>query len=448
MLCIPIPGPSLEECLSQINDASGRADLIELRLDLYSCCLEKLLSSVPEGHYVVTLKKAPSQGVLEAISDLKPKYVDLAEELNALPLPGCQVIRSYHNFEETPSHLGPHDKVACMAKAPSDALRLMRHARESGSIGVSMGGKGAISRILSPIVNPITYASLGDGCEVAPGQLSAHQLIEEYRFHQLNEASRAFILIGDPVDQSLSRYSHNRVIDRLGVNAVYLRCRVEESELQSFLEEVRRCDFIGGLSVTMPHKETVVPLLDEGAPVVNTVACEQGQLVGYNTDGAGALRALGDVQPGIRACLVGNGGVAKGIAGALIERGVDVTLFGRNTAKVSKAAEGLGCCAKPLSSLGKALTEAPDLLIHCTPCRAHLPYPIEFIDPSTTVFDTVASESSTALVELARGFGCRVIEGRELFIQQAAFQMHHFFSADVEQAEGLIREALQPVGVS
>jgi shikimate dehydrogenase len=149
---------------------------------------------------------------------------------------------------------------------------------------------------------------------------------------------RLFGVLGDPVDHSLSPAMHNAGFAALGLPHVYLRFRVGPAELPAALDEARLLG-MGGLNLTVPLKEHVLPLLDAVTPLarrigaVNTVKLERGRLLGDNTDAPGFLRSLaGRVRPGGgRAVLIGAGGSARAVGAALVEAGCDEIVVANRT---------------------------------------------------------------------------------------------------------------------
>src|SRR3990170_6662751 len=114
---------------------------------------------------------------------------------------------------------------------------------------------------------------------------------------RVSATTRVCALIGEPVEHSLSPIMHNAAFENLSMNFVYLAFRISKDELQNAMAGTRSLG-IHGLSVTMPHKKAVMQYLNEVDPTakfidaVNTILNRDGGLVGYNTDGVGALKAL------------------------------------------------------------------------------------------------------------------------------------------------------------
>ena len=135
-------------------------------------------------------------------------------------------------------------------------------------------------------------------------------------------------VIGYPIKHSISPAMHQAALDALGVEARYDRVEVTPDDLPAFVAELRDGEW-GGINVTVPHKEAVLPLLDEVTPeaaaigAVNTIVLSEDRLIGHNTDAAGFLRALrddGGFDPAGRVvALLGAGGAARAVLWSLVQ---------------------------------------------------------------------------------------------------------------------------------
>lgn len=250
-------------------------------------------------------------------------------------------------------------------------------------------------------------------------------------------------LLGNPVDHSLSPAIHNAAFQEMGLNFIYLAFPVED--LESAIRGIRALGHIRGFSVTIPHKVSILPLLDSVETTakhigsVNTILKDRGMLVGSNTDASGALQALrqGGVDlDGQRVVLLGSGGAARAIAfGLCVEGNIGhLTLLGiddeERTALANdlRAKTGISITDNQLntSTLGPALANA-HLLIHCTPIGMHPKIehscvPKELLHPGLTVMDIVYNPLNTQLIQDAHTTGCRTIQGIEMFLHQAVGQ--------------------------
>jgi shikimate dehydrogenase len=262
-------------------------------------------------------------------------------------------------------------------------------------------------------------------------------------------------LLGNPVDHSLSPAIHNAAFEELGLNFAYLAFPVED--LENAIRGIRALGHIRGFSVTIPHKVSIIPLLDSVETTakyigsVNTIIKDRGILVGSNTDASGALQALrqGGVDlAGQRVVMLGSGGAARAIAFGLCMEGNigHLTLLGIDNQERSalatdlKAKTGISITDDQLNSsiLGHALADS-HLLIHCTPIGMHPKIketcvPKELLHTGLTVMDIVYNPLNTQLLQDAQAAGCRTIQGVEMFLHQAVgqFELWTGESAPVE----------------
>lgn len=352
---------------------------------------------------------------------------DLVEVQGKLSAP--YNIYAIHDFEKTPDNLPdllremrktPADyyKIAAMARSCLDLLRMLELAQANpGLIAISMGEIGKASRVLAPVfASPLTYAPLSLEEANAPGQIPLSDLLSIYNFRRLNRSTKIYALLGHPVSHSIGHIFHNEVFRRENNNAVYVKIPVAKEELGPFLGLAKKLPFCG-FSITMPLKEMILPYLDvidpEAAAIgaVNTVCIKDGQLYGYNTDGKGALDALGEVR-GKKIRLLGKGGAAKAIAYEAQKRG------------------------------GVIVSKDYDILINCTPSPMPIP-PTEIIS-GTVVMDLALKE--TTLLQEALAKGCRVLTGTPMFVCQANAQQQlwSYYCFDGFSILAPVRAAINP----
>ena len=330
-------------------------------------------------------------------------------------------------------------KIAVTAQSSLDAMRLLNFVRvrscQEKIIGIAMGEKGRATRILAPVVGSfLTYAPLSE--HTAPGQLTAQELQEIYHFRKLNKETKIYCLLGDPIEKSLGAVIHNAVFDKLGLNAVYIKLKLNKEELPAFFSQALELPF-QGFSVTMPLKEEVMPLLTEissqtkAIGACNTIKIEKGQMIGYNTDGIGALNALekkGSVF-GKQILIIGAGGAAKALAYEAIQRGAQVTLLNRTPSKAIEIATAFGGRGGGV----ELLPQAYDTLINCTPEGQLIPE--EGILPDKIAMDVVYVPKNTPFLVKALSKKCSLVFGYEMFTAQALEQQLIWFQDQIDQAK-------------
>ncbi|HEY3373843.1 MAG TPA: shikimate dehydrogenase [Candidatus Aquicultor sp.] len=273
-------------------------------------------------------------------------------------------------------------------------------------------------------------------------------------------------IIGYPLTYTLSPLMHNRAFDVLDLNYRYLPFIVRVEELAPAIAGVKALN-IHGINVTMPHKETVIPFLDElteesrimGA--VNTILNSEGRLIGYNTDGDGFLKSLEEesFSPEDKSAIIlGTGGAAKAVAIALARAGAhEIAIIGRSKAKAEAISEQIQANIKEIYV--KTLTfsdnladifQHGELVVNATPVGMNesgdlLPVPLEFINESQFVYDLIYVPLETPLLRLARQKGARTANGLGMLLHQAAiaFFVWTGISAPVEDMRQALLEELE-----
>jgi shikimate dehydrogenase len=260
-------------------------------------------------------------------------------------------------------------------------------------------------------------------------------------------------LIGDPVEHSLSPLIHNAAYKALGLNYAYITLRA--SDVGQAIETIRTND-IRGASVTTPHKVSVLKYLNRLDPAadkigaVNTIVNDNGKLLGYNTDGDAALKALEEVTDpgGKKVILIGGGGAALAIATALKEKNVSLTILNRTEIKAKQLAKKAG--ALDAGGLDKlSLVAEADILINATtvgmsPNTEATIVPKEFLHDRLTVFDIVYNPKETRLLREAKAKGCAIVYGYKMLLYQAAQQFKLFTNrlAPFRMMESVLTQAL------
>ncbi len=285
-------------------------------------------------------------------------------------------------------------------------------------------------------------------------------------------------LIGWPISHSFSPAMHNAAAAKAELNVVYAPLPVQPEDVGTAVPALSTLG-IRGVNVTVPHKQAVMPFLDEIDPAaaaigaVNTIVVEQvsggaggrGRSVGYNTDWSGILADLEalDVPIAGRDCLVlGAGGAARAAAYALATAGGHVQILARRPEQAQRLAADLsphiaGLSAEawlnywPLAELKTAVasTTAP-LIINATPLGMapdinSSPWPDDLSIPSGAfVYDLVYNPRETKLMRQAAVAGCRAANGLGMLVYQgaAAFQLWTGVMPDA----AVMRQAIERVG--
>ena len=274
----------------------------------------------------------------------------------------------------------------------------------------------------------------------------------------IDGAAETFGIIGNPVTHSLCPVMHNAAFAALGMNCVYIP--LPAHDIAGGVAGLKALGF-KGVSVTIPHKEKIIPYVDVLDPVaakigaVNTLVIkreEEGvepKVHGYNTDWVGANRALEEKVNlrGAKVLLLGAGGSARAIGYGLLEAGAEITLVNRTASRGEALANQLGCEFCPEDKLGDLQT---DVLVNTTsvgmtPDIDATPIDKEFLSRFSVVMDIVYAPLETRLLREAEGAGCSVVNGLSMLLFQgvAQFELWTGRDAPVEVMRNVLYERMK-----
>ena len=238
-----------------------------------------------------------------------------------------------------------------------------------------------------------------------------------------------YAIFGDPVGHSLSPVMHNSALAHTGLDGIYLAFRVKD--IAAAVGGVRGLE-IRGVSITIPHKVSVMKYLDEVDPTaekigaVNTIVNRQGFLRGYNSDCPGAVKALLEktLIKGRHVAIVGAGGGARAIGFGIKQEGGRITIINRSSPSGEKLADDLECDFKLLADAKKL---PYDIVINATPVGMtphdeYTPVKPELLAAGTVVMDMVYNPLKTRLLKEAGKAGCHTVEGISMLVHQGAVQ--------------------------
>jgi len=259
---------------------------------------------------------------------------------------------------------------------------------------------------------------------------------------RVSSKTRVCGLIGDPVEHSLSPAVQNAAFEALGLNYVYVAFTVKQKDLGNAILGVRGLGF-RGLNVTMPHKIEVIQYLDKLDDTakeigsVNTIVNEGGNLIGYTTDGIGALNALRykEVDPSSKKIVVlGAGGSSRSVSFTLAEKAEELVILNRTFERAKKLVDDLsgllGDSARTRAgrlsdgTLKKELEDA-DIVVNATsvgmnPKSTETPVDRDLLHHGIVVFDLVYEPLETRLLREARREGAETVDGLAMLVHQAA----------------------------
>ena len=254
----------------------------------------------------------------------------------------------------------------------------------------------------------------------------------------LSGTTRLLGIIGHPVEHSLSPRMHNTAFAHDGADYVYIAMDVGPDRLPAAVEGLQALGFVG-FNVTMPHKEAVLPLVDELdetarlAGAVNTVVIEEGKLRGLNTDGSGFVEACKEAGVSLsekRVLILGAGGAAAAIAVASLREGASRLYIVNRTedraeelrARLSEAGGETEVLVWPLDEVDKAAAEAK-IVVNATYLGMKegdpLPFPAYCLTTGKAICDAVyLAGRETPLIRRAREAGASTVPGGRMLLYQ------------------------------
>lgn len=460
-------------------EANPNVDIFEWRLDYLSAIDIDAIKAIKEiinkpliftlrpknqgGHYEDSEEKRIA--LLKKLSLLLPEYMDIEYTVayNIITTikkqcPSIKIICSYHNFEKTPenitniwatmerSHVFIY-KIITYANTIFDNFSTLHfiknHSQRINVVSHCMGALGLMSRLLGATVgNYFHYASLSPSCSPIDYCPHVETLKNIYRLNQLNEATKIFALLGDPVEYSVGHIFHNAYFKKNNKNAVYVKIPLKKEELKRFFLEIKEFSFIG-LSITMPLKEAIIPYVDYvekrvvGVDAINTLFLCHGKWYGTNTDGIGAVIPIKKIRQLTNQChvlIIGAGGAAKAIAQAYSYESIaSLTILNRTLTKAHSLAKKVGGQGYNNETFKDRKDKtAFDVVINALPNNVadeamihHIVLP--YITSNTIVMDIDYGHSPSILSKKAEDLKCVVISPQAMYEAQALEQINYWF---------------------
>jgi len=272
-------------------------------------------------------------------------------------------------------------------------------------------------------------------------------------------------VIGDPIEHTMSPAMHNAAFAQMGLDYVYVTFKVKKEGLGQAIDGMRGLN-IKGLSVTIPHKVAVIPLLDKLDPLaerigaVNTITNDDGVLTGSNTDAGGSLQALltrGIEPKGKKIVILGAGGASRAISFILAERGAHLAILNRQLERAEALAGRLSSFftqeVKTLELVAENLNEVlpeADILVNTTsvgmsPNINKTPVPAKLLRHGLVVFDIVYNPIETRLLREAEEAGAEIISGVDMFVWQGALAFEKW-TGQKAPLDLMKREVLKALG--
>jgi 3-dehydroquinate dehydratase/shikimate dehydrogenase len=380
-------------------------------------------------------------------------------------------IISVHDFKSRPDRLynligelnessSDVNKIVWTARSIRDNIEAFEilQTRQKPTIAICMGEAGLISRVLAKKFGAfLTFASLTNDSGTAPGQVSIHDMKRLYRWDAIGPNTRVYGVVACPVAHSMSPAIHNASLDETGEDGVYLPMLVQPGyeSFKAFMEEFTRYKplHLGGLSVTLPHKENALTYLQEqGAEIeplaieigaVNTIIIDRDEnqnpiLRGINTDYQAiidticAAKGINQEQlSDYRVAVIGAGGTGRTAVAALASLGATVVVYNRTFGRAEAlAAEFNGRIGRVVAArMEKLCDSCCQIYVNTTSVGMHpnvddspLGDRTPNFNADTLVFDTIYNPPKTKLLQKAEAARAATVGGIEMFVRQAASQ--------------------------
>lgn len=339
---------SLDKCW-QYYLKNPEFDVYELRLDLLIDWqlteVKSFIHKMPKP-VILTLRSIQEGGgfagnyskSIRELAGLGAKYIDVEQRFGQdlmhelkREYPNLIIIGSRHldytpdDFSDLISNVCDINKLITKANSTLDALRLMHYATNNPGIVIhAMGEYGLVSRIYAIIkCQPLIFIG-------GEPSASKHEMLETYKISRLRPWTKLLGLLGMPISHSKGRSYHNC---RLGSEAVYVNLPLSKAELSEFFELVHGLPFIG-FSITTPLKQEICNYVRTDLTAINTIVRFKDTWLGYNTDGIGAITALGPIHG--RVLLIGAGGSAIAIADQMSQDKIPFVVLNRSISKAKK----------------------------------------------------------------------------------------------------------------
>ena len=255
---------------------------------------------------------------------------------------------------------------------------------------------------------------------------------------------KKYLVIGNPINHSLSPKLHNYWIRQNNLDASYDKKLINENDVKEIISKLQN-DILSGINVTVPFKKSVIPFLSELTPLaketdsVNTIYKKKDKIIGDNTDVGGFEYALQHIDFNVKdktAFVLGAGGVAPSIISALKKMGVSkITLSNRTKEK----AEILKKKYSDLDIVDWGDNKTSDIIINATSLGLKKDEGIKFdyskIGSNKLFYDVIYNPSKTKFLSEAERLNNRVENGKMMFIYQAhqAFTLWHKIMPKIDE---------------
>ncbi|MBA1337641.1 MAG: shikimate dehydrogenase [Pelagibacterales bacterium] len=247
---------------------------------------------------------------------------------------------------------------------------------------------------------------------------------------------KKYLVIGNPIEHSLSPKLHNHWIKENKIKAIYDKRQLNENDIEKIISEVKE-NKIDGVNVTVPFKKSVIRFLDKLTPIanetqsVNTIYKEKNKVIGHNTDVSGFELSLKNINYDAKnknIFILGAGGVAPSIILALEKMNISKIILSNRT---KEKAENLKNVFKNLEIVDWGKTPNFDMIINATSLGLKTGEEIKLdyssIGQNKLFYDVIYNPTKTQFLLKAEKFGNKIENGKMMFIYQAhqSFTLWH-----------------------
>lgn len=446
-------------------------DLIEMRLDQWEHIDLSELKHMPHFDRLLWTYRSFNEGgaarslkdrdeVIGKIIHHKPAYLDLEyfRDLKWLDVvsrvsPKTKVILSFHSFDPI-SIVQVEQKLLTMKAYPVwkykiaipalttlDALKMLLLMKKHPSfIGICMGEKGRLSRLLGPVFSQdVTFTSTDES--LAYGQLSLKELLGKYFYPHINSSTKVYGLVGESLLASPGEAVYNKLFNKLSINAVYVNIPIKLNQWEEFIQLYSDLGF-HGLSVTAPLKKRAATWsreqgIDSSNAAINTLLFENRHITACNTDTLAVKKLIerAEVNERSKILLVGAGGAAEGASLALQETPSEVFVLNRDIEKARQLVE------KYVFKLhSRDIHKFYDVIIKTAPCTNERL--MKCLKPHGHLIDLLYEEDD--LKKLALEKGCTYSSAIEFWAKQGSEQIAIWEKQSATTIHETIQEMLKP----
>ena len=254
---------------------------------------------------------------------------------------------------------------------------------------------------------------------------------------------KKYLVIGNPIDHSLSPKLQNWWLKENNINAVYDKIKLEDHEIKNFIQDIKN-QKIAGCNVTVPFKKTVIPFLDKLSPEaeqtqsVNTITFNNGDLVGHNTDIIGfetAVKKLNFKIKDKKVLIFGAGGVVPSIIFALKNMGVQEIIISNRT---RERAETLKVLFNNLKILEWGDLTDFHMIINATSLGLNnetIDLDFSSLGQDKLFYDVIYNPHETHFLKIGKQLGHKIENGKTMFVYQAleAFKLWHGIEPEINK---------------